>query len=224
MKSQPFTEDWLWYSVRRGLLDEDLETMRSAMQGSVLEIGAGREGRRGEFIPPLEQASQWITLDRYHTTPHLRGDIQNLPFGSHSYDTVVCLEVLEYVESPARALAEIKRMLKTNSKFVLATPFLHRMDSEKDLWRFTEQGLRYLLEEAGFQILDFKKQGAALAVAVNILKYALRVQPAGWRRTWLIRLGRPLLNWLARMDAKSSTAQPVLQSFSTGYLVLAEAN
>lgn len=217
------TEDWLWYSVRRGLLDEDLEPLRPAMQGMVLEIGAGRKGRRGKFTPPIAQAHQWITLDRYHANPHLRADIQQLPFGPYSYDTVVCLEVLEYAESPSRALAEIRRMLKTGSKLVLATPFLHRMDSEKDLWRFTEQGLRYLLENADFQVTDFKAQGAALAVAVNILKYVLRVQPPGWQRTWLIHLGRLVLNWLERMDTKSSIEQPVLQSFSTGYLVLAEA-
>ena len=222
-KSHLSTEDWLWYSVRRELLDGDLESMRESMQGVVLEIGAGKDGRRGDFTPPIEQASKWVTLDRYHANPHIRADIQQLPFGSKSYDTVVCLEVLEYVESPAHALAEMKRLLKPQGKLVIATPFLHRMDSEKDLWRFTEQGLRNLLEEAGFRVINFKAQGGALAVAVNILKYALRVQPAGWQRRWLLRLGRPLLNWLEKLDSKSSAEQPVLQTFSTGYLALAEA-
>ena len=221
MSLRQSTEDWLWYSVRRRLLDEDLESMRAAMTGRVLEIGAGRAGRRGEFEPSFDQASDWITLDLYHANPHLRADIQYLPFGARNFDTVICLEVLEYVESPAQALAEIRRLLKAGGKLVLATPFLHRMDSDKDLWRFTEQGLRFLLEEAGFEIKDLKRQGAALAVAVNVFKYTLRVQTPGWQRRWLIRIGRPLLNWLANMDAKSSKAQPVLQSFSTGYLVLA---
>ena len=215
------SEDWLWYSIRRDLLDEDLESMRPAMSGRVLEIGAGRGGRRGEFVPPFDQASDWITLDRYHTNSHLRADIQDLPIGTGIFDTVVCLEVLEYVESPAKALTEIRRLLKPGGKLVLATPFLHRMDSDKDLWRFTEQGLRFLLEESGFQIEAVKAQGAALAAAVNILKYALRVQAPSWRRNWLVRIGRPMLNWLASMDAKSSKAYPVLQSFSTGYLLLA---
>ncbi len=47
---------WLKYSVRRRLLDEDLESIKEHLRGRVLEIGNGQTGRRGRFQPPFDNA------------------------------------------------------------------------------------------------------------------------------------------------------------------------
>ena len=40
----------------------------------------------------------------------VRADVYDLPFPSRSYDLVLCLEVLEHLADPARALREIRRV------------------------------------------------------------------------------------------------------------------
>jgi SAM-dependent methyltransferase len=222
MKSWNSLDAWLWYSVRRELLDADLEELKDQMKGRVLEIGNGRVGRRGRFQPPVEEAEAWIYLDlQCKMSPHIQADVENLPLKDAAFDTVVCLEVMEYVTRPPVALNEMRRVLKRGGKLILATPFLHRTDTPHDYWRFTEPSLRYLLQQTGFDVVWFRAQGGALAVAVNILKYAIHVQPDGWRRRWLGYLARPLLSLLWRLDGPSARRQPILAMFSTGYMAVA---
>jgi len=42
----------------------------------------------------------------------VRGDACELPFGNQSFDLVVCLEVLEHLPEPARALRELRRVAR----------------------------------------------------------------------------------------------------------------
>jgi ubiquinone/menaquinone biosynthesis C-methylase UbiE len=42
----------------------------------------------------------------------VRGDACELPFGDQSFDLVVCLEVLEHLPEPARALRELRRVAR----------------------------------------------------------------------------------------------------------------
>lgn len=213
---------WLKYSVRRRLLDEDLESIKEHLRGRVLEIGNGRTGRRGRFQPPFENAESWTYLDLdLGRLPHIRAMAEQLPLRDAAFDTVLCLEVLEYVTYPLAALQEIRRVLNCGGKLILATPFLHRADAPHDYWRFTEHGLCFLLKETGFDIEWLKPQGSALGVAVNILKYSIGVQPATWWRTMLACITLPALLLLCRLDGRAARSQPLLRTFSTGYLVLA---
>ncbi|MGE0080674.1 MAG: methyltransferase domain-containing protein [Thiohalomonadaceae bacterium] len=51
-----------------------------------------------------------------------RVNLQDLPFSSHSYDFVFCSHVLEHVPDDARALAEIRRILKPGGIALLPVP------------------------------------------------------------------------------------------------------
>ena len=49
-------------------------------------------------------------------------DIEKLPFGSKSFDCVLCTEVIEHMQNPYLLLREIRRVLKTNGRLILSTP------------------------------------------------------------------------------------------------------
>ncbi|MES1255940.1 MAG: class I SAM-dependent methyltransferase [Acidobacteriota bacterium] len=213
----------LGYSVRRRYLDRDLAGARAAMAGRVLEIGSGRAGTRGRFERPVTGIISWTHVDRDGLRqPHVRAMVERLPFGPHAFDTVVCLEVLEYVWQPAHALVELRRVLKPGGALVLSTPFFHRTDADDDYWRFTEPALRRLLGEAGFEVVQCHAQGHALAAAVNVLQYVLSVQTR-WRRRALAFWCRPIFGALLSADARTAGRRPDLAAFSTGYLVVARA-
>lgn len=48
------------------------------------------------------------------------GSIYNLPFEENSFDLVICLEVLEHLDAPSKALVELKRV--TNKYCLISVP------------------------------------------------------------------------------------------------------
>ena len=69
-----------------------------------------------------------------------------------SFDLIICTEVLEHTSNPFLAVKEIYRLLKKGRQLHLTTPLNLRIHGPKpDNWRFTDQGLRVLLQ-------DFKVQ------------------------------------------------------------------
>ena len=50
------------------------------------------------------------------------GDINTLPFKDESYDSVICSEVLEHVDSPKDSIKELIRVLKPGGVLALSVP------------------------------------------------------------------------------------------------------
>ena len=164
----------------------------------------------------------WVSLDaQTRPQPDVIGDVQHLPLKAEAFDSVLCSEVAEYVGRPDKALAEMARVLKPGGRLLLAAPFLHRADAPGDLWRFTEAGLRRLLAEGGFDVVEVRAQGAALGVCANILRYAVTSIASRSLRRLAAGLAYLPLRLLAAADGPAARAVPALTSFSTGHAALA---
>ncbi len=73
------------------------------------------------------------------------------------YDVVICEQVIEHVEDPWLAVANLRALTKPGGHVIVSTPFLIRLHElpeydMRDYWRFTPRGLRTLLERAGLEI------------------------------------------------------------------------
>ncbi|GAB0057392.1 hypothetical protein SIID45300_01719 [Candidatus Magnetaquicoccaceae bacterium FCR-1] len=220
---EPWFQPWLRRSLRRELLDQELETLKPLMTGRVLEIGAGRIRRRGDFLPPVESVSAWVLVDISSVTrPHLCADVGCLPFGAGAFDTVICLEMLEYVPDPVGALREMRRILRPGGRLILATPFLHRWDTPTDLWRFTAPGLVRIVTLAGWRVETLRVQGGILAVLNNIVRHLLVKHAKGWRWWLMALIFTPLQRWLIRMDPIVTARSPTFATFTTGLILVAD--
>ncbi len=74
----------------------------------------------GAFVVALDN-SRWVTgIDR--AAHPVQADMMSLPFDNTSFDTVICLEVLEHTLDPDRVLAEIWRVLRPGGALILSTP------------------------------------------------------------------------------------------------------
>ena len=93
------------------------------------------------------------------------GDVQNLHMiATESYDTALCLELLEHVPDPSRALSEISRVLKRGGWLILSVPHLSRLHEEpNDFYRYTKYGLQFLLERAGFHALEIAPRAGVVS-------------------------------------------------------------
>jgi ArsR family transcriptional regulator len=84
-----------------------------------------------------------------------RGELEGLPIDDAMLDAATMMLVLHYVSEPARALAEVWRVLKPGGRLILVDMLPHDRDSYRQqmghVWLgFGEDQIRGLIEEAGF--------------------------------------------------------------------------
>ncbi len=71
---------------------------------------------------------------------------------SRKYDLIIAEQVFEHLRYPWRAAQNIFEGLKDNGYCLVTTPFLfHIHPTPYDCWRWTPQGMGFLLEDAGFK-------------------------------------------------------------------------
>jgi SAM-dependent methyltransferase len=208
------------YSERRRLLDRSLAAHAEVIRGVVLEVGAGRGPRRGRFVPPSGRTRQWWALDlTLRVRPHVVGDLEALPLRQASVDTVLSLEVLEYVKRPQEALAEMHRVLRPGGHLLLSVPFVHRVDGPSDRWRFSEHALREALGAAGFEVVAVHAQGYALSAAAHLIMSVVAQRPRRMERWLLGALAAPLVA-AARLEPLLVRGGGAWTSVTTGYFAL----
>jgi SAM-dependent methyltransferase len=67
------------------------------------------------------------------------------------FDLIIAEHVFEHLRWPYRAAANVLRMLSPGGHFLIVTPFLYKVHNDPiDCVRWTEQGLGFFLEDAGF--------------------------------------------------------------------------
>lgn len=98
-------------------------------------------------------------LSQPHETkvkPDYEGDI-NFRHGEISgFDTVVCLEVFDYVWDPVIAMLNLYNWTREGGKLIVSFPFVYPVHNpmKEDMLRYTEFGARKLIENAGFKVED----------------------------------------------------------------------
>jgi SAM-dependent methyltransferase len=138
--------------IARRSLRKALKTADRDVIGRTLDLGCGGKRYKGMFpgitrhvfldLPSNSAGEAMVTV---------WGDGRALPFRSQVFDSVLCTEVIEHVSTPADVFVEVYRVLKTGGRLVLTTPQtwgLHEVPH--DYYRYTEYGLRFLAERAGF--------------------------------------------------------------------------
>jgi len=144
------------FSLPKYQLRKDLTVFSKliGLQRLVLDIGSGTEKPYRELF----RADVHFCIDLFETSDVI-GDIKALPFTNNSADLILCTEVLEHVPDPSSALCETRRVLKDAQHLILTIPFLWGDHDYVDYQRWTEKGIRKLLDETGYDILALRKRG-----------------------------------------------------------------
>ena len=100
----------------------------------ILDAGAGDQ-RFKEYCQHLNYVSQDIALydgegdgkgihvNKDFNSLDITSDIISIPVENESFDAIMCIEVLEHVVDPVKAMKELDRILKKNGTLILTTPF-----------------------------------------------------------------------------------------------------
>ena len=115
------------------------------------------------------------------------------------FDVIIADQVFEHLRDPARAARNVRAMLKDGGVFMLATPFLVKIHAyPNDYTRWTPDGLRSFLEDAGFDA-EIHAWGNRKAVVANFKRWAA----FGWGRDLRNEPDFPVNVWAYAKKRKS---------------------
>ncbi len=120
-------------------------------KGRCLDAGAGRMAYR-ETIESV--TSEYIPMDiKPRKGLHVAGSVLDIPWQENTFDSILCMQVLEHVPEPQKAVIEFHRCLKPGGVLILSVPHLAYLHNEPhDYFRYTKHGIRFLLEQTGFTV------------------------------------------------------------------------
>ena len=138
----------------------------------LLDIGA-KWGGLGQCARSLNLDIEYTGFDLSEENVQRAGELgldvrladasQRLPIGDHEYDCVICLELLEHLQTPIVLLGEFRRVLKPEGRAIISVPnpyswvevyreVFRRPDPEGHLNAFTTPVMENLLALSGLQL------------------------------------------------------------------------
>jgi len=140
-----------------------------------------------------------------------------LPFRAGAFRAAINIVTLEHVREPARALAEIARVLEPGGRLLLAAPHEWEVhQAPHDYFRYTRYGLQYLLEQAGFEAIEIRAAGGYFRLVARRLLNGLQFFTGGVR--WLAFLPAALLLVPPALILPFLDALDRERNFTAGYI------
>ncbi len=159
-----------FYFARKGLLTH-IQELAKYVQGKTLDVGCGRKPYQQLF-----NSSEYIGLEidtplnRQNEKVDYFYDGTTFPFIDGEFDSIVINQVLEHVFNPEVFLKEVKRVMKDGGVLLLTAPFVWDEHLQPyDFARYSSFGMKWLLENNGFEIVELRKTGADLSVIFQLL-------------------------------------------------------
>jgi SAM-dependent methyltransferase len=144
-------EQWLW-------------AHRDLIQGDVLDMSTPRHYH--EFVYRLPAVEGVLISDLcgeeiekfgHRSKVDIVGDFcaAELPAPEESFDTVLCLSILEHCEDPTAMVENIGRLLRPGGTAFFMAPFAY-IDGHlgPDYWRFARDGYLLMARKANLEVLE----------------------------------------------------------------------
>jgi SAM-dependent methyltransferase len=182
------------YAVRAPLvrwLREQAEEAHAAIGDyRVLDVGCGAKPYEPLFAP---HAASYVGVDPVdNPRAELKGPVEDLPVEDASFDVVLCNQVLEHCDSPAKAVSELRRVTAPGGRVLVTTHgVMPYHPSPTDYWRWTHAGLEKLFLENGEwgSVKVTPASGTTACLGMLVAMYL----DLGFRRVGLGALAKPLV-------------------------------
>lgn len=148
------TRNGLPLSSVRGIVRSWIERHAAALGTDVLEIGSRMHEADAWWINNRDLAfGKWTGMDMQEgLNVDVVADLYDMPSEwNNQYSGVLCCEVLEHVDYPWLALSYLCRILQPGGLIIITAPWCFpKHNCPNDYYRYSPDGLKALLEYAGF--------------------------------------------------------------------------
>ena len=159
-----------FYFARKGLY-QNVSKLITNLNGRLLDVGCGTK--------PYENicnVDEYIGLEiddegnRQHNYADVFYDGRTIPFEDKEFDSILSNQVFEHVFNPNEFLREINRVAKIDGLFLITVPFVwDEHEQPHDYARYSSFGLKYILDENGFEIIQHRKSNNGLEVIFQLI-------------------------------------------------------
>jgi glycosyltransferase involved in cell wall biosynthesis len=193
------------------------ETIRRYCGERVLEIGSGVGNMTRRLVPRTQYVASDINPLYLHALgalsverPYLKAsycdvtDIESFPRLEAGFDTVVCLNVIEHLDSDRGALSNMRSVLAEGGRALVLVPHNQWNFGTLDVAlghcrRYSKESLRQAAEDAGFVVRDIFEFNRIGTPAWFLNGRILRRRTFGLFQVWMLDILTPLLrriDWL----------------------------
>jgi len=217
------------YAVRaplvRWLREQATDAHEALGRYRVLDVGCGQKPYEPLFAP---YADSYVGVDPVdNPRAELKGFVEDLPVADGSFDVVLCNQVLEHCDDPAKAVSELRRVTAPGGRVLASTHgVMAYHPSPTDYWRWTHAGLEKLFtdNDSWASIRVTPASGTTACLGMLLAMYL----DLAFRRIHLGAVARPLvagINTVAdAVDSRSARLrEPGAGVLFANYHVVAEA-
>lgn len=199
----------------RYLLQRQVKKYSHYIKGRVLDAGAGSFDR----YKKLFEFTEYIKMDICNSeNVDVVGSIEDIPFESNSFDSIICTQVLEHVKNPTLAAKELYRVLKNGGYALITVPQINELhEVPNDYFRYTNFGLKEIFEKQGFNIVECSQRGGFFTVLCQmkirylIDKFDLYKKPLlGKVFNKFIKMFSLLMMWFDKIDCSEANKKHTL--------------
>lgn len=207
----------IYVNSSRHFLDKFAEEAgRACPAGALmLDAGAGHAPYRKHFQHARYEAADICWLPHEYGEIKYVCDLTRIPVEDGRFDFVFCSQTLEHVPDPRAVLEEFHRVMAQDAALWISVPFQYEEHEQPwDFYRYTQFGLRHLLERSGFEVVRLEWLEGYLGTVAYQLKNAAKYIAAAPRHFGSDLRGR--IFWLA--------ANALRPAFAIGAMVLSRAD
>ena len=159
-----------FYFARKGLY-QNLSLLAVRLKGNLLDIGCGTKPY--EKICGVDNYTG-LEIDDEGNRDHSFADVfydgNVIPFQDKNFDSVLVSQVFEHVFNPYQFLKEINRVTKIDGQFLITVPFVwDEHEQPYDYARYSSFGLKHILNEHGFEIIEHRKSNNGVEVVFQLI-------------------------------------------------------
>ncbi len=190
----------------------------------VLDVGCGIK----PYYPLFAHATEYVGVDvAGNDAADVVGTMEDIPLPDAGFEIVLCTQVLEHADDPAKGIRELRRVTAPGGRVLASTHGVQAYHpNPRDLWRWTHEGLEILFQRNGEwrSVTVTSEAGTASCIAMLLGKYA----EIGAKRAGIPRAAQPAvwaLNTVSEaLDTRSALLrEPRPGSLFANYHVAAEA-
>lgn len=147
------------FFTRRGLFNQ-IQHYSHHISRNVLDFGCGAKPYMGLF---KYEKYTGLDIKRNNSEDGLnKADVfydgVTIPFPDGGFDSIFSSQVFEHIYNLEQIVSELNRVLKVGGKMLVTVPFVFEEHERPfDFKRYSSFGLRTLLEENGFMVLEMKR-------------------------------------------------------------------
>lgn len=144
-------------------------------------------------------------------------DITAIPVGAGTFDAIMCIEVLEHVPEPVKAIQEFSRILKPDGKLIITAPICSLTHYAPYFFQtgLSKYWYQYVLEKNGFNILELTFNGNYFEYLAQELRrmeiFQHRHSKSAYKTNWLFAIARLIvLRTLHQFSTHSQNTEEIL--------------